>query len=258
MLSVPVFFDTVFYLLVPLARAMRIRMGKNYLLFLMAISAGGAVTHSMVPPTPGPLAMAATLDIDLGTMILVGAIIALPMSLVGWAYGVLRDKQLHIPLRETPGLTLDELEDLAGQGEEKLPSFFMAMLPIVLPVLFIASNTAVGALGVEGGLQQFTAFIGNPNFALLISAARLSLPGGEPKRLFAGGVVETGRDGVRQRRPDHPDYRRRRIVRQDAGQGRRGQDDRRDVARVRRSGAAVELSAGHFAQGRAGAPARLR
>ena len=47
----------------------------------------------------------------------------------------------------------------------------MAMLPIVLPVLFIASNTAVGALGIEGGLQQFTAFIGNPNFALLISAA---------------------------------------------------------------------------------------
>ena len=51
-LSVPVFFDTVFYLLVPLARAMRVRMGKNYLLFLMAISAGGGVTHSMVPPTP--------------------------------------------------------------------------------------------------------------------------------------------------------------------------------------------------------------
>ena len=54
-LSVPVFFDTVFYLLVPLARAMRIRMGKHYVLFLMAISAGGAVTHSMVPPTPGPV-----------------------------------------------------------------------------------------------------------------------------------------------------------------------------------------------------------
>ena len=170
-LSVPVFFDTVFYLLVPLARAMRIRMGKHYLLFLMAISAGGAVTHSMVPPTPGPLAMAATLDIDLGTMILVGAAIALPMSLVGWAFGVLRDKQLDIPLRETPGLTLNELEDLAGQGEEKLPSFSLAMLPIVLPVLFIASNTAAGALGVTGDLQQFTAFIGNPNFALLVSAA---------------------------------------------------------------------------------------
>ena len=170
-LSVPVFFDTVFYLLVPLARAMRIRTGKNYLLFLMAISAGGAVTHSMVPPTPGPLAMAATLNIDLGVMILVGAMIALPMSLVGWGYGVLRDKQLEIPLRETPGLSLAELEELAEQADAKLPSFAMSMLPIVLPVLFIASNTAVGALGIEGDLREFTSFIGNPNFALLVSAA---------------------------------------------------------------------------------------
>ena len=169
-LSVPVFFDTVFYLLVPLARAMRVRMGKNYLLFLMAISAGGAVTHSMVPPTPGPLAMAATLEIDLGVMILVGAIIAVPMSLGGWLFGVLRDRQMDVPLRETQGLTLEELEELARKQEEHLPSFFMAMLPIVLPVVLIASNTLTGALGIEGPLRALTAFLGNPNLALLASA----------------------------------------------------------------------------------------
>lgn len=170
-LSVPVFFDTVFYLLVPLARAMRVRMGKNYLLFLMAISAGGAVTHSMVPPTPGPLAMAATLGIDLGAMILVGAMIAIPMSVCGWLFGVLRDRQLDVPLRETPGLTLAELETLAQRREERLPSFFMAMLPIVLPVVLIASNTLAGALELGGAIEEITAFLGNPNFALLASAA---------------------------------------------------------------------------------------
>lgn len=170
-LSVPVFFDTVFYLLVPLARAMRVRMGKHYLLFLMAISAGGAVTHSMVPPTPGPLAMAATLNIDLGAMILVGAAIAVPMSVVGWLFGILRDRQLEIPLRETQGLSLEELEGLAQRDEARLPSFFMAMLPIVLPVVLIASNTLAGALGAGGALAEITAFAGNPNFALLASAA---------------------------------------------------------------------------------------
>ena len=170
-LSVPVFFDTVFYLLVPLARAMRVRTGKNYLLFLMAICAGGAVTHSMVPPTPGPLAMAATLDIDLGVMILVGAAIALPMSFVGWLFGMLRDRQIEIPLRETQGLTLDQLETLARRDEAHLPSFTLSMLPIVLPVILIASNTLAGALGVEGPLRELTAFVGNPNLALLASAA---------------------------------------------------------------------------------------
>lgn len=170
-LSVPVFFDTVFYLLVPLARAMRVRMGKQYLLFLMAICAGGAVTHSMVPPTPGPLAMAATLDIDLGVMIMVGAVIAVPMSLCGWLFGILRDRQLHVPLRETPGLTLSELEDLAERHEARLPSFFLSMLPIVLPVVLIASNTLAGALDAGPAVEGVTGFLGNPNFALLASAA---------------------------------------------------------------------------------------
>jgi GntP family gluconate:H+ symporter len=72
-LSVPVFFDTVFYLLVPLARALSMRMGgRHYVLLVMAISAGGSATHVFVPPTPGPLIMAATLGVDVGLVILVG------------------------------------------------------------------------------------------------------------------------------------------------------------------------------------------
>ena len=170
-LSVPVFFDTVFYLLIPLARAMRVRMGRNYVLFVMAICAGGAVTHTMVPPTPGPLAMAATLNFDLGVMIMVGAMVGIPMAFVGWLFAKNRDQVLDIPLRETPGLTLDELESLAKAEESRLPSFFMSMLPIVLPVLFITSNTAVNAIDSNSPIAGLTGFLGNPNFALLVSAA---------------------------------------------------------------------------------------
>ena len=170
-LSVPVFFDTVFYLLVPLARALRVRTGKGYVLFIMSVAAGGAVTHSMVPPTPGPLGMAANLGVDLGVMILVGAIVAVPMSLTGWAFALYRNSQLDIPLRETPGMTLAELEALASSQEDKLPSFFVSMLPIILPVLLITSNTLTGALEITGPLADWTAFLGNPNFALLVSAA---------------------------------------------------------------------------------------
>ncbi len=170
-LSVPVFFDTVFYLLVPLARAMRVRAGKDYVLFLMAISAGAAVTHSMVPPTPGPLAMAAALGVDLGLMIIVGACIAVPMSFVGWLFALNRNRAMSVPLRETPGLSLNELEDLAAREEKELPSFFMSMLPIVLPVVFITSNTVVNAVAKGSEISNITGFLGNPNFALLASAA---------------------------------------------------------------------------------------
>ncbi len=168
-LSVPVFFDTVFYLLVPLARAMRVRTGKNYLLFLMSICAGAVVTHSLVPPTPGPLAMAANLDLDLGTMILAGAIVALPTSFVGWLFSVWRDRNLEVPFRETPGMTLDELQELANKDESELPSFLASMMPILLPVLFITSNTLVGAIAPDAPIGNITKFIGDPNFALLLS-----------------------------------------------------------------------------------------
>ena len=60
-LSVPVFFDTVFYLLLPLARSYYRRTGKRYVHCLLAITTGAALTHTLVPPTPGPLIMAATL-----------------------------------------------------------------------------------------------------------------------------------------------------------------------------------------------------
>ena len=115
--------------------------------------------------------MAAALNIDLGVMILVGALIAVPMSLAGWLFALNRDKALDIPLRETPGLTLSELEDLASRDEEKLPSFFMSMLPIALPVLFITSNTVANAVAKGSELTSVTGFLGNPNFALLVSAA---------------------------------------------------------------------------------------
>ena len=52
-LAIPVFFDTVFFLLVPLARALRLRTGKNYTLYVMAICAGAAITHSLVPLPQG-------------------------------------------------------------------------------------------------------------------------------------------------------------------------------------------------------------
>ncbi|HRT07922.1 MAG TPA: SLC13 family permease, partial [Candidatus Paceibacterota bacterium] len=56
-LGLPIFFDTFFMLLVPLARALRLRTGRDYTLFVLAICTAGAATHSLVAPHPGPLAM---------------------------------------------------------------------------------------------------------------------------------------------------------------------------------------------------------
>ena len=72
LLSIPVFFDTVFFLLIPLARALSLRIGKNYTLYVIAMAGAGAITHSMVPPTPGPLMIADGLKIELGIAMVAG------------------------------------------------------------------------------------------------------------------------------------------------------------------------------------------
>jgi len=173
-LSIPVFFDTVFYLLVPLARSLYTKQKKNYILFVTAIVAGGAVTHSMVPPTPGPLAMANALGVDLGLMILVGALIGIPMSLAGLVVGGLLNKWRPIDMRGYPG------EDLDAPMEDKpLPPLLLALAPVVLPVILISANTFSNALAGPAATQTegwrlavgVTAILGNPSMALLFSAA---------------------------------------------------------------------------------------
>lgn len=103
-LSIPVFVDNVFYLLAPLGRSMYARTGTKYALYVSVLSAGALATHMLVPPTPGPLAMADTLNVDLGVAILVGALVAIPTSLVaGLVYGAWINDRLTIPLREALG-----------------------------------------------------------------------------------------------------------------------------------------------------------
>ena len=172
-LSVPVFFDTVFYLLVPLARSLFRKTQKNYILYITAIVAGGAVTHTMVPPTPGPLFMANELGVDLGTMIFVGGLVAIPMSIAGVYVCGFLNQHLDIPMRPVAGAPEPEAMD-----ESSLPPLWLSLLPVFLPVLLITMRTTTSAL-VAGGNQNGTiqslntvsAVLGNPSFALLISAA---------------------------------------------------------------------------------------
>ena len=129
-LAIPVFFDTVFYLLVPLARSLYKRTNKNYLRYLMAIATGGAITHTLVPPTPGPLLVSAILGVDIGRMMLVGAMVALPAALVGLIFSIIVDRRMSIPMRP---LGSGEEKHLP-LSEDKLPSIWVSLLPVVLPV----------------------------------------------------------------------------------------------------------------------------
>ncbi|MCP4945657.1 MAG: Gnt-II system L-idonate transporter [Planctomycetaceae bacterium] len=136
-LAIPVFFDTVFYLLVPLARSLYRRTNKNYLRYLMAIATGGAITHTLVPPTPGPLLVSAILGVDIGMMMLVGTMVAVPAAIVGLTYSYIADRIMPVEMRP---LGAKEEKHLA-LSEEQLPSLWVSLLPVLLPVVLIGAGT---------------------------------------------------------------------------------------------------------------------
>ncbi len=120
LLAIPVFFDTVFYLMIPLAKATRLRTGKGYLFYVLAIVAGGTMAHSLVPPTPGPLFVAGEFGVDIGLMILLGLAIGFLAASAGFLYAYWVSKRIELPLRETEE-SLGELEAIAGKEDAQLP-----------------------------------------------------------------------------------------------------------------------------------------
>ncbi|MBT6449658.1 MAG: GntP family permease [Verrucomicrobiales bacterium] len=168
-LGIPVFFDSLFLLAIPLAKAMWLKLRKNYLLLIVAIIAGGSMTHSLVPPTPGPLYVASALGINIGTMILAGLVVGLFTASAGYLYGVWLNRRMDIPFRETPE-AIEKLESHSAKETHELPSLFASLLPIVLPVLLIAGGTLIAQTEASMGLKNLFKLLGDKNIALAIAA----------------------------------------------------------------------------------------
>ena len=178
LLGIPVFFDTVFYLMIPLVKAMRLRTGKNYILYVLGVVAGGTMTHSLVPPTPGPLFVANELGVDLGLMIIAGCAVGVFTSAAGYLYAIWANRIWELPLRETPE-SMTQLEELSKREDSRLPSIWLSLAPIVLPVLLIAASATLLSNKVtafqntsvwEGRLLSLLGTLGDKNIALIIGA----------------------------------------------------------------------------------------
>ena len=201
-LSIPVFFDTVFYLMVPLARSLRRKTGRDYVLYILAIMAGGSIAHSLVPPTPGPLQVAEILQIDIFTMMIAGLAIGSVSSLLSLAAARLLNRFTVVPLRdvgeeaaqttggdapsvaqgdtrgETAQAVVEPNADATLASDEVAlptnpPPLGFSLLPILLPVFLIAYGAIDAVLELPTG-ESVTAvmrLISDKNVAMGIAAA---------------------------------------------------------------------------------------
>jgi GntP family gluconate:H+ symporter len=173
LLGVPVYFDTVFYLLLPLAKAMGKQNTQNYVMAVMAIIVGATMAHSLVPPTPGPLLVASELGVPIGIMMLAGLIVGGTAAFFGFAYGAWCSRWVQLENQEivatnASGPSVSASNDLANPKKE-IP-FWLAALPLAVPITCLGGVEIWKALSEIGTDGPWLELLSDPGFVLFATA----------------------------------------------------------------------------------------
>ena len=141
LLTIPVFVDTVIFLMMPLAKAMGLRLGKNYLLLVLCVVAGAVMANSFVPPSPGPLFLVGALNVPIGLMMACGTALGLCTITVGYFFAVWANKKFDIPLRDSADARLEDIQKNTNKDNSELPILSLALLPAVFPIITICTRS---------------------------------------------------------------------------------------------------------------------
>lgn len=167
LVSIPVFSDVGYVILAPLAKAIS-KTAKIPLAVLgVSLAAGLLSTHVYVPPTPGPLAAAGMLGVDIGEAIIYGSFAALMMTLFGWGFA-----QFYLAKKGDQFFSNDDTKEGMTQAvevtaQQDLPGMFAALFPLLVPMILILLNTTGSAiLPKDSSFVKLTSFIGDANVAL--------------------------------------------------------------------------------------------
>jgi GntP family gluconate:H+ symporter len=164
LISIPVFADSGFVILTPLNKALTKKLGVSLAGTAIALGIGLTAAHTMVPPTPGPLAAAAIIGADLGWVIFIGLITSGVGLLVGIPFAKRMGNKIYI---EPDSLS----ESDVIQSQEELPSLTRTLLPILIPLALIVSKAIIQFPGFpmsKGPIIAVIDFVGHPIIALLI------------------------------------------------------------------------------------------
>ena len=162
--SIPVFCDSGFVILSALNKSLSKKSGVSMAVMATALSTGLYATHTLVPPTPGPIAAANNLHADLGMVIFVGLLVAIPVTIAGYLWATKFASQYEV-LAES-SVSYEELLEKF----KTLPSAFQAFTPLVLPIVLIALKSVANFPSLpfgSGTLKLAIDFVGEPMISLL-------------------------------------------------------------------------------------------
>lgn len=193
LVSIPVFCDAAFVILSHLNKTLSQQTKTPLIGLTVTLSTGLFAPHVLVPPTPGPLAAAANLELEnLILLIVFGAVTALLLVLVGGTYGYFLTKRM-------PYTELENTKEIEGKEMKELPSFFKAILPILVPIILMCFGTIV-KLGTASTSTLFEIFyfITSPTMALGIGMLFAFSQSKKSNILF---INQTLKKGIEQAAP---------------------------------------------------------
>lgn len=170
--AIPVFLDVGLIILVPIVYALSRDTKRSLLYYGIPLLAGLAVTHSFIPPTPGPVAVAEILDAQLGWIIFFGFVLGLPTAIIaGPVFGKYISKRINIQAPAQMFVSNSTTETTKND----MPSFRSIIILIAVPLVLILVNTFT-SVAVDRELFQkslitdILIFLGHPFSALIIAA----------------------------------------------------------------------------------------
>ncbi|WP_217586093.1 GntP family permease [Lentibacillus saliphilus] len=166
--SIPVFCDSGYVILSSLKKALAKRAKVTVASMAIALSTGLFATHTLVPPTPGPIAAAGNIGAEnyLGTIILIGFVVAIPAIIAGYLWAIKVGPNIQVEGENDHDPAYDYEEILKAFGD--LPSTFKSFAPIVVPIVLIGFSSVITFAGWTGTVFDVLQFLGAPVVALLI------------------------------------------------------------------------------------------
>lgn len=172
-LSIPVYFDVTFVILIPIGIAIAKEISKPMAYVTGAMTIGATTAHCIVPPTPNPLAAPDIFGFDLGIMLAVGLVFGvITVTISVYVYTTIHDKNIWNEEKDVNHSSniVEELEARENIVKEKRPYFFLSLLPIVVPIMCILCGTVGTAIYGEENQPVISLFLGNKLIALLLGA----------------------------------------------------------------------------------------
>ncbi len=170
-IAIPVFLDVGLIILAPILYALSRDTKRSLLFYGIPLLAGLAVTHSFIPPTPGPIAVADIIEADLGWVIFFGFLLGFPTAVIaGPVFGKYISKKINLQ----PPKDLFDPDAVSTNNDKPLPSFRLIAILIAMPLLLILISTftdmAIKTEFIKPSLfANILVFIGHPFSALIIA-----------------------------------------------------------------------------------------